>query len=258
MSLIKQRLWFRKSAQIKQGIYEKFSKINLQKFSIFQKIIRNLYPLADTDNGDKVVKDGVSFLTEKDCSIGLMLTYLRKTVKNLTSGDIFKHLKIIIKSLRNENSDTKESTPFDGDGFKFTSAHISGREGPTKSELIAHYDNEWTKNTKLFDSTKRGFQTVTFPKSGYYEITAAGAGRPSIGYGRGAVITGKVKIEKSQKIVIAIGQMGGNQYAGSGGTFVAKQTDDQCTPLVIAGGCGGSNSDYFIKQPKSHFLILKA
>jgi hypothetical protein len=204
------------------------------------------------------VKDGVYFLTEKDCSIGLMLTYLRNTVKNLTSGDIFKHLKIIIKSLRNEYPDTKESitTPFDGDGFKFTSADISGREGPTKNELIAHYDNEWTKNIKLFDSTKRGFQTVTFPKSGYYEITAAGAGQRN--YGKGAVITGKVKIEKSSKIVLAVGQMGGHQFAGCGGTFVVKQTDDQCTPLVIAGGCGGFNSDYFIKQPKSHFLILKA
>ena len=47
-------------------------------------------------------------------------------------------------------------TPFDGDGFKFTSAGIFGRVGPNKETLIAHYDNEWTENTKLFDFTKRG------------------------------------------------------------------------------------------------------
>ena len=60
---------------------------------------------------------------------------------------------------------------------------------------------------------------------------------------KGAVLSGKFKLEKGSVLHIAVGQKGEYCGSGSGGTFVIKQaSDNSLTPLVIAGGAGGDRN----------------
>ena len=140
-----------------------------------------------------------------------------------------------------------------------TTADTTGREGPTKQKILKFYNIGFMENSRWFDVSRRGFQTITIFKSGVYIITAYGAGGKSkIGLGlfenyvkscfetklqinfqsfQGAIISGKFQLETNTKITIAVGQMGRDTTAGSGGTFVVNE--DSKKILVVAGGAGG-------------------
>jgi hypothetical protein len=142
--------------------------------------------------------------------------------------------------------------------FTFTSGAISGRTGPSLSQLLSSYDTTtypWLLDTDEFDMLTNGIQLWTVPTTGTYRITAKGAqGAPTISTagGRGAIITGDFALTSGEKIQILVGQTAsvasGRLYrssAGGGGSFVVKYTGSANTVsdiLVIAGGGGGTGS----------------
>ena len=106
--------------------------------------------------------------------------------------------------------------------------------------IILLFRFSWITNTAFFDVLKEGFQTLTIPKSGTYSFEVIGAGIP---YNEisGARINGKIRLERGEKITVAIGQKyKGNPYSGSGATFVVKETGNGPEPLFVAGGAGYS------------------
>ena len=97
-----------------------------------------------------------------------------------------------------------------------------------------------TKNY-LFDVLRDGFQYLTIPRSGRYRFEVIGA----CWYNKGARIIGEVRLEKGEKITVALGQTGNYYQCGSGGTFVVKEngtSDPQ--PLFVAGSAGCAWYDY--------------
>jgi hypothetical protein len=73
----------------------------------------------------------------------------------------------------------------------------------------------------LLDKPAKGIQILTVPKTAVYELCAKGAGSFN-DKASGAVITGKIELDKGEKLYIGIGQQGNHTLSGSGGTFVAK------------------------------------
>jgi hypothetical protein len=125
----------------------------------------------------------------------------------------------------------------------FTSAGVSGRVGPTISQVRSAYTGATTwSGTYLQQGTFQGYQDWTVPISGIYQFTVSGAsgfnGSGSGGAGLGATVRGRVALTKGEIITIAVGQVGeapsaGGIYGGSGGgTFVVRRND----PLFVAGG----------------------
>ena len=101
----------------------------------------------------------------------------------------------------------------------------------------------WITNSSFFDVLKEGFQTLTIPKSGTYSFEVIGAGVSYAGL-HGARINGKIRLERGEKITVALGQKGTRGYgSGSGATFVVKETGNRPESLFIAAGAGCSYSD---------------
>ena len=108
---------------------------------------------------------------------------------------------------------------------------------------------KWITNKSLFDVHKEGFQTLTITKSGTYSFEVIGAGNIKFDFSRisGALIKGKIRLERGEKITVALGQQpGGNFKSGSGATFVVKEVGNR--PLFVAAGAGYSNQDPFYAQ----------
>ena len=98
-------------------------------------------------------------------------------------------------------------------------------------------------NNRFFDVVRDGFQCLTIPRSGRYKFEVIGASwfekEP------GARIIGEVRLEKGEKITVALGQTGSRDGCGNGGTFVVKEngtSDPQ--PLFVAAGAGNAWGDY--------------
>jgi hypothetical protein len=149
--------------------------------------------------------------------------------------------------------------------FTFTS-NIVGAGGPTLGNLYNTYSNAgntWITNTEYFTVPNdwRGFQIWTVPRTGPYQIIAAGS-RSGIAvqwtanvlaanaFGRGAVVQSVFNLERGQKITLVVGQPSANTTTtgfsspgGGGGSFVmlgniASVGFANVIPLVIAGGGG--------------------
>ena len=98
-----------------------------------------------------------------------------------------------------------------------------------------------------------GIQYWTVPQTGTYSITAVGASGASAysatSSAYAAKATGNVTLYQGQVIKVLVGQTPNNFSSyynpGGGGTFVAT-TDN--TPLVVAGGAGGSYTSYTTGQ----------
>ena len=94
----------------------------------------------------------------------------------------------------------------------------------------------------MFDVVRDGFQCLTIPRSGRYRFEVIGAS-----YHEdvpGARIIGEVRLEKGEKITVALGQTGNYAYCGSGGTFVVKNGTSDPQPLFVAGGAGRGSMDF--------------
>ena len=77
----------------------------------------------------------------------------------------------------------------------------------------------------LFDVLRDGFQCLTIPRSGRYRFEVIGASwlEEIPGAPAGAQIIGEVRLKKGEKITVALGQRGTNEWCGSGATFVVKE-----------------------------------
>jgi hypothetical protein len=159
---------------------------------------------------------------------------------------------------------------YDFSTFTFTS-NIVGPLGPTLGNLYNTYSNAgntWLTNTEYFTvpSTWQGYQIWTVPRTGPYQITAAGSRSGILGvfsanttygnaHGRGAVVQGVFNLQRGQKITLVVGQPSANtsqvstyeSTAGGGGSFVAlgniaSDGFANLTPLIIGGGGGGAGA----------------
>jgi hypothetical protein len=146
--------------------------------------------------------------------------------------------------------------------FTFTPVGTTGPNGPSGSTLLVAYtgstSGSYFSNPLYFTTGAfNGYQVWTVPSSATYEIEVAGsrAGVPinnfSIGYGKGAIIKGRIYLSQGQKLTMVAGQYmdasGSNIFqsasymglGGGGGSFVALSGSSQ-TPLFVAGGGGGT------------------
>jgi hypothetical protein len=155
----------------------------------------------------------------------------------LTSGETY----FLKNTSISEFAGTQALYPFTS--HTFTTAGLTGRVGPTITQLRASYSTSW-ETTYLTQGSFVGYQDWTVPVSGLYTFNVAGAsgyddsGSGSPGYG--ARVRGTVSLTKGEVITITVGQRGAAPSSGSiiggggGGTFVVrKQTSD---PIIIAGG----------------------
>lgn len=135
--------------------------------------------------------------------------------------------------------------------FTFTSAGVTGYNGPTLSQIQSSYvATSWTQNTSYLNMTSNnGIQLWTVPANGVYRILALGASGGGNQYygGRGIYMRGDVSLTYGQVIQILVGQGGASMSGsttcnsgGGGGTFVVGTVNGTANqPIIVAGGGGG-------------------
>ena len=158
----------------------------------------------------------------------------------LTSGSTY-----FLKNVTAGFTGTQALYTMTGDAHTFTTAGVTGRVGPTITQVRAAYTGatSWS-GTYLQQGNHQGYQDWTVPVSGIYEFTVAGAsgfdGSGAGGVGLGARVRGRVPLTRGEIITIAVGQVGaapesGTIWGGSGGgTFVVRKAGNE--PLFVAGG----------------------
>jgi hypothetical protein len=140
--------------------------------------------------------------------------------------------------------------------FTFTNAGATGRQGPTYTQLTSSYVTtaSWVTSSQYFTASIRGIQEWTVPETATYRIQAAGAAggnSPTLNFsgGFGASVTTDISLTQGQKVLIVVGQRGGNRFTGSGastfngasgggGTFMYDSSS--LTYYVAVGGGGGA------------------
>lgn len=136
--------------------------------------------------------------------------------------------------------------------FTFTPCGATGRLGPT-SLTYNTTTFPWATSPNL--TVNSGIQRWTVPVTGYYQLTAAGAGGGTSFSGitgtRGVIVSNTVLLLQGQILYIVVGQKGVNGISsstsggGGGGTFIVKYLGGTITSansyqiLLIAGGGGG-------------------
>ena len=126
--------------------------------------------------------------------------------------------------------------------FTFTNIGATGSSGPTS---LANYSGTYPGvNTSYALTLSGGIQYWTVPKTGNYNIIAAGAASSFGSTGRGIIVSTIVNLIIGQQVLILIGQQGalsGSNQGGGGGTFVATTFTNllSATPILVAGGGGG-------------------
>lgn len=125
--------------------------------------------------------------------------------------------------------------------FNFTDCGKSGYQGPSQSQCNTAYGSSGTKVT-----VTNGYQFWTVPYDATFRITAYGPAGKARGAtpGRGAIMRGDFALKKGDVLKILVGQQSDytgsrDWYGGSGGTFVATNTNQA---LIVAGGGGGPRS----------------
>ena len=93
---------------------------------------------------------------------------------------------------------------------------------------------DWIKDSDCFDVFQDGYQTLTIPLTAEFKIEIVAPGNDDEKH-PGVKIVGEFKLEKGQKITVALGQQGNSFLCGSGGSFVVLDGD----------GCYGPVGPYF-------------
>jgi fibronectin type 3 domain-containing protein len=129
--------------------------------------------------------------------------------------------------------------------YTFNTCAQAGRVGPAQGQCDAAYTGTSLQTQVVVADS--GFQDWTVPFSGRWAVTAIGAAGASaaVGFngGRGAQIYGEFDWTAGQNLRLAVGQAGSgagtsSNGGGGGGSFVYDV--DGSTPLLIAGGGGGT------------------
>ncbi len=134
-----------------------------------------------------------------------------------------------------------EATPPDLYSFtsqSFTNAGVTGRNGPTLSQIRSAYGGTWQQNSSYLNMTTQGVQLWTVPKAGTYRITCRGQQNPGLN-NSGAQLVVTKSLTRSQVIKIVVGQVSetGTNVGGHGASFVVDNSNNL---IVIAGGAGGT------------------
>ena len=164
-------------------------------------------------------------------------------ITGLTSGDTY-YVKNLLTGLGG-------SALYLFDNHTFTSAGVTGGQGPNLAQMRSAYAAETWENTYLNLGSFQGYQDWTVPEDGLYEFTVKGApGRQGRALGGGgAIVRGRVRLIKGEIITFAIGQRGElppnniTWPASSGGTFVVRKAGN--IPLFVAGGGASSSNTQF-------------
>ena len=142
----------------------------------------------------------------------------------------------------------------------FTPAGAAGLSGPTLAMMRSTYSStSWAATDAYFTAPYQGIQLWTVPATATYNFQLRGAyggvGDNTESYsGRPWFYSVNIPLTAGEKILIAVGQKGGNvdptgsfSSAGGGGggaTWVCKYvSDSNITPLVITAGGGGAYWD---------------
>ena len=135
--------------------------------------------------------------------------------------------------------------------YNFNTVNSVANTGPALSVYQAAYAAQqfYIKGYFSLYASYNGYQMISVPKSGIYNIEAIGGSggnatqRTGTG-GPGGYMPGKFKLAYGQRLVILVGQRGGDgladQAGGGGGTFVVLYDGNVLTPLVVACGGGGA------------------
>ena len=141
--------------------------------------------------------------------------------------------------------------------FTFTPCGATGRLGPTS---LTYNTTTFPWATSPYLTVSAGIQRWTVPVTGYYQLTAAGAGggtsQNGITGGRGVIVSNTVLLLQGQVLYIVVGQKGlagtfggngtGAGGGGGGGTYIVLYNggvitnNASYTKLLIAGGGGGA------------------
>ena len=130
-----------------------------------------------------------------------------------------------------------------------TNCGASEESGPSQSNCNTSYSGTSLEGDVTLSS---GIQSWTVPYTATYTITATGAtgGNESdtnVEVGHPAKMIWEFNLTKGDVLKILVGQHGWKAscrpgWGGGGGTFV---TENDNTPLVVAGGCGSSHLGYY-------------
>ena len=158
----------------------------------------------------------------------------------LTSGNVYY--------VRNQLTGLGGSALYQFTNFTFTTGGVTGRTGPTISQLRTAYSSAEWRNQYLNEGSAQGYQDWTVPEDGLYEFTVRGApGRQGRALGGGgAIVRGRVRLTRGEIITIVCGQRGelpsgGNITPGSSGaSWVVRKSGN--IPLFVA-GAGSSSSN---------------
>ena len=145
--------------------------------------------------------------------------------------------------------------------FTFTNAGVTGRTGPTLTQLQDSTNGYGTTGTTAWvgatspaylNMTTQGIQEWTVPATGTYQIEAAGAGgatevrTTTAGYG--FIVRADVELTSGQVLSIVCGQVGVSssqsttsswKSGGGGASWVYISGDYQ--PILVGGGGGGGS-----------------
>jgi hypothetical protein len=134
---------------------------------------------------------------------------------------------------------------YDFTSFTFTNVGTTGPYGPTS--LNGYGTSYPGYNTPYALTLGSGIQQWRVPKTGIYQIIAAGAAATTTQGGRGTIVISTFSLNGGDNISILVGQCGtlsaGPTDAcsgGGGGTYVVSEYTN--SPLLIAGG-GGFQGD---------------
>jgi hypothetical protein len=140
--------------------------------------------------------------------------------------------------------------------FTFTSGGVTGRAGPSLSQLQSAYNASWTST--YLGMTTNGIQRWTVPSTGNYTVDCYGAKGGNAGAqpgGFGARAKGTFALTKGDVYQILVGQPGtqtthsqDSQPISSGGGW-SGFIDSANVPLVIAGGGGGAAANGYNTAP---------
>lgn len=149
--------------------------------------------------------------------------------------------------------------------FTFTTAGITGQNGPTLSNCLSSYNTStypWLLDTGFFNVVTQGIQQWTIPSDGWYRVLGYGGqggdsrlidnSAATIG-GYSVSLQGDFYLQKGRIVKIVIGHRGDTNTAnptargggGGGATWVVATAFTggfADTALIIAGGGGGAGN----------------
>jgi len=157
-----------------------------------------------------------------------------------------RDFEVFSVTVDNTSQSTQSNMLYPFSSFRFTSAGLTGRVGPTLAQIRTAYSNSpWAQNSQFLNMTRQGIQEWKVPATGSYTIKAVGAGigaTQSFGNGIDATIT--TTLTRGEIIRILVGQTvsaptNPTNTGGAGGTFVVRGTQASPVPIIIAGGGAG-------------------